>query len=1033
MKNLFPLLISIFFLCYTNGEAQNNHHTFKKGMEHIYIEDMPDEPVQGYTQINTPTQKQDPKNPYLIPIGESANAFSFLKDGVTNVWLAPNLGVDGFITFIHRSNVGSPPAATSSGFLVYDYSSDGGETWQVNQGPIYLPDENNMDLYPNARYPQGVIYNPTGVLADAYITYIAPSIGCNTSTITSWCLNVHGTQALASVTSPVQGTFPDLPNDITRQVPDAFHINMSGNTFMIDLANPNGEPYNDSLTVRKGTFNVPNAIFDYTQSIEYFPSTDPNDIGGNDPSITNTRIGFSTMDPNIGYCLMMTHVDPLLTPHPYYQAVLIKTTDGGTTWSLDDPITVPLDDIPAFKYELLDDNDFANQWSPPLTPAEVPLYRDSVTYSMGFAVDLVVDADGNPHIIGTVHMANPGGTTPFAAATGPGRFGACHIYSLDGGVTWDGSIMENLNTFRGEWPTSSSTTTEDNRPQAGINLAGTTIAGTWLETDTATYGTTDNNFPDLHLTACDLEKGVYTSNIHTTSSLIPGEAICGTTSYYFWDYSNAIKIPIVYLQMTGATMSDPVQYMFIDSMMIDMTTDFNTRPVYPGIESIISPPSAACTYSSQEAVEIEIKNYGVTPLGNFDFSFVVDGKDTVTETVTTSIPAGSTGTYTFSGTADLSAPGKHYIRAFIQGVNHRDEFATSGSKFIVNLNGPAKPTLEVVQVQGFDLYLKSNITNTDYDYQWYEWDGSNSIEITNATDTIYTPVATGEYFVKLTGSDTCINYSDTTLFTYVQMEDATISSISSPTNGCLTGTPETISVVIDNEGNLEIPMGFELGYIFDGGTPVTELTDEVIPIGGSLNFSFDNNPINITAAGTYNIKVFVVSDDNSSNDTTSLDITLNEKPVTPTVTIAVTGTTLLSNATAGNQWYSGDGPEIGATSQSFTPSTPYKHPYYVIVTNSFGCKSDTSNKIWNIGINEHELNRMIEVFPNPVNDYVKISSNELEMESIQIFNMYGGLLLEETSKGNSAEINTANYPEGAYLIKIATSKGMAVKRFQVIR
>ncbi len=1032
-KNL--LLLMAVLIGY-GMHAQQKVHSIKKWEAEVYTNQLrvfQDAEDHAY-QRNGAIMNDHSKNPYLIPIGQSNNAFSFLLGGPTSVWLEPNLGPDGAIAFIHRSLIGTPPAATTSGHLLYDYSTDGGATWQVDVGPIYNPDENNLTLFPYGRYPQGVIYNPTNLLADAYITYHAPATGCGTTT---WCSNVHGTQSLTGTLNPYQESFPELPNNLTKQVPDAFHINTNGNTFMIHQANENGTAYADSLTIRKGTFNATLEAFEYVQSIESFPTTNPDNILGNDPNIPNTRIAFSTTNSDIGYCLMLTHVDYEITPHPYYQAVLIKTTDGGDTWSLDDPITVPLDDIPAIKYELLDDNDFANIWSPPLTPAEVPLYRDSVTYNTAFLCDLVVDADNNPHIITTVHMSFPyddvNPTTPFAATTEPGLFAACHLYSLDGGTTWDGSILENLNTFRGEFPYGADVISEDNRPQAGVNFDGTAIIGTWLETDTTAYPNTGNANPDIHISGCDLVKGVYTTNLLSTSALIPGEGTFGSTSYYFWDYTNDYKIPVVYMQM-GADALDPVQYYYIDSMMIDKAADFNIRPVYGGIESIISPPSAACAYSSQEAVEIEIRNYGVTPMTNFDFSFVVDGKDTVTETVTASIPAGTTATYTFSGTADLSAPGVHYIRAFVQGVDHRSEYATSGTKVIKNLNGPAKPTLELVQVQGIDLYITSDITNPAYDYQWYEWDGANSIELTGATDTLYTPVATGDYFLKVLGSDTCIAYSDTITFIYVNIEDASVSSIDAPTDGCYSSIPEVINITIENMGNTEIPAGLEIGYSFENGTVITETTESVIPVTESLSFSFDDNPLSIPSEGTFSLKVFIVSDDNPANDTTSITFTKDPKPDTPTIILSVTGNTLISNAPSGNQWYDNRGPIVGATSNSYTPNPSELYPpYYVIVRNQFGCQSDTSNKIYNIGIDEIDLSKTIKVFPNPADEYVRIESNLLKMESIQVFNMYGSMIREIENAEKAYQLHVSDLQNGSYHLRILTDKGVAVKRFNILR
>ena len=51
----------------------------------------------------------------------------------------------------------NPPDGPGSGFLAYDYSTDGGITWQVNN-QIYDPELTGASL---ARYPEGGIYNPS--------------------------------------------------------------------------------------------------------------------------------------------------------------------------------------------------------------------------------------------------------------------------------------------------------------------------------------------------------------------------------------------------------------------------------------------------------------------------------------------------------------------------------------------------------------------------------------------------------------------------------------------------------------------------------------------------------------------------------------------------------------------------------------------------------------------------------------------------------------------------------------------------------
>ncbi len=982
----------------------------------------------------TPVPKGE-KNGSLVAIGQANNAYGFYLGGRTDLWLDPNLGADGTVSFLHRSKVGNgtPTAATTSGDLLFDYSTDGGTTWSVDQGIIYEPEQTTVDEFPFARYPQGVIYNPTDNFADAYITYHAAATGCGGGG--TWCRNVFGASPMNDPAAFVQDNFPILDDNITQEVYQSMHITPSGDTWVIGSSSENGTPHNDSNVVRHGTFNSTTGNFEYTQDFHTYTKTEASLIQGEDVFITDDKVAFSSVDENLGWYATLFHHDAELTPHPYYQIVLVKTTDGGTTWDFDNPITVPLEDIPAFKHELIPDNDFINMIDPPPPADSLWFYRNTFTYNTAFFLDLVVDAEGNPHVITTVHFSlspiywdDP--TQPFAASTGPGLFAAAHVYSLDGGVSWDGSILEHLNTFRGEWDDIS----EDNRPQAGINYTGTALVGTWLETDTVAYGTTDNLFPDIHVKMCDLEAGVYTSNVHTTEVVNPGACTFGSTSYYLWDNATEYEIPLAYQELTGPS-TDPVNYWYIDNFTIDKATGFATRTKDEGIVGVSS-PNSDCGLTD-EPVEITIKNFGASAITGFDVCYTVNrvdsiiDADTVTETFTGTINAGMTETYTFSTPADLSSAGVYIVRAFIPGVAHKDEFATSASKFVKSILGPTKPTLETVQVQGVDVSITSDVTNTAFNYQWYGWDGSTSTALPGATDTIYTPMADGSYFLHVEGNG-CAYYSDTIAFTFTAFSDATIDEIISPADGCIAVEPEILTITIKNVGNQEIASGASISYSIDGGTAVSENTGEVIPVGGSIDFSFDANPITFPGEGDYSIEVTLPADDNTANDVYATTISKDPKPETPSVIIAGNGTTLISSATSGNQWYSALGPEPGATSQQFTPGGPYHNPYYVIVTNTFGCPSDTSNFV-HISINEYNLDQAVNVYPNPASDILTISIQDLDFSKVEIYSIIGEQVMTFDNTNNELRINIEELPEGAYFVRIHTNKGLANKKFNIIR
>lgn len=77
-------------------------------------------------------------------------------------------------------------------------------------------------------------------------------------------------------------------------------------------------------------------------------------------------------------------------------------------------------------------------------------------------------------------------------------------------------------------------------------------------------------------------------------------------------------------------------------------------------------PGNGCSLSGNEPVEVDIFNAGTHPITNFNVCFTVDNGPPTCELVTTSIPAGSTFTYLFTGTADLSVFGPHTVVSYTQ-------------------------------------------------------------------------------------------------------------------------------------------------------------------------------------------------------------------------------------------------------------------------------------------------------------------------------------------------------------------------------
>ena len=115
------------------------------------------------------------------------------------------------------------------------------------------------------------------------------------------------------------------------------------------------------------------------------------------------------------------------------------------------------------------------------------------------------------------------------------------------------------------------------------------------------------------------------------------------------------------------------------------------------------------------------------------------------------------------------------------------------------------------------------------------------------------------------------------------VEDGNLFSISSPFNGCLLSSSETITVVIKNSGTNPIS-GFNVSYTLDSGTPIVETITNTIAPGNSLTYSF-TTLANLSVAGAHSItaNVIVSNDTNLCNDEKSI-VVKSFSPIDPLVT-----------------------------------------------------------------------------------------------------------------------------------------------------
>lgn len=132
---------------------------------------------------------------------------------------------------------------------------------------------------------------------------------------------------------------------------------------------------------------------------------------------------------------------------------------------------------------------------------------------------------------------------------------------------------------------------------------------------------------------------------------------------------------------------------------------------------------------------------------------------------------------------------------------------------------------------------------------------------------------------------------------------------------------------------------------------------------------------------------------------------------------------------------------INAATPSFSmvPSYPFQQPERVffnpynsseIWVTSFGNGMKTGT-VTVTGLTEFKNEESgVVVYPNPANEQLTISAGENKIEKVELYDVMGRLLLNETEQKT---INISQLPNGTYVVKVYTSNGIETKKVVVSR
>ncbi|MEI7661693.1 MAG: YCF48-related protein [Bacteroidota bacterium] len=216
--------------------------------------------------------------------------------------------------------------------------------------------------------------------------------------------------------------------------------------------------------------------------------------------------------------------------------------------------------------------------------------------------------------------------------------------------------------------------------------------------------------------------------------------------------------------------------------------------------------------------------------------------------------------------------------------------------------------------------------------------------------------------------------------------------------------------------NLSTGSNLAYSWTFTGGTPSTS----TLP-----------NPVVVyNTAGSYDVKLIV-------NNGSWADTLLKTNYITASVPAAApvitsNGHTLSSNASAGNQWFFGGSPVIGATGQTYTAI--HSGWYWDVVTQN-GCKSDTSNNIYILMTGTNGLSApVVTISPVPGDGLITVAVSGLGEPTcmMSVFDSYGIRIFKgelETRNGlTSGMADLRSFPSGVYTVVLTYQTGRLARK-----
>lgn len=431
--------------------------------------------------------------------------------------------------------------------------------------------------------------------------------------------------------------------------------------------------------------------------------------------------------------------------------------------------------------------------------------------------------------------------------------------------------------------------------------------------------------------------------------------------------------------------------------------------------------SNGCQLTNAEPVQIVVTANGMNPIDTVMVHYQINNGAVVSEQAVFQPPLqfGDSYTYTFTATADFSAPNAYIVGMWVDLANdtaHYNDTTASFSVSVVPSTIPYTMGFEIPEVGGPE-------------FGGYAW----ATEDANADG----------YGWVFAGEDP---YAGSVNYTYLFNEDGQTAADDWLFSPCLSLDASKAyklsffaEVGEDNNGLYEEQLEVKIGTDNDA----VSMTGTIRDFGVFNNSAYEEKKAAFKPAttGTHYVgfhcysdpdKWFLNIDDISITELAPPNAAFTSTMNGSNVTLADASTELITRWV----WYWGDGDStVAEVPGTHNYGVPGSYTICLYVTNLAGIDSMCSTVVIS-GINETDASAQVAVFPNPTNQVLNIAMGEAFVNGgkIEIVNLLGETLISRNSTTNSTEkFDLSKLTQGVYYVRITSGELKAVKRFVYTR